>query len=128
MLDCPPDAIVRDPSGEVYIKSTCIGCGNCEANCPYGNVFMVHPKPKRGWRGWRDWVGAIFGAGPVAGAGDGRHGEGDGATVAVKCDLCRDLGNDPACVRSCPTGAAIRLTPDGYRRTLEDLVIRRGEI
>ena len=121
MLDCPPDAIVRDPSGEVFIKSSCIGCGNCEANCPYGNVFMVHPKPHRGWLGW---VGSIFGAGSGGG-----HGENDGGqTVAVKCDLCRDLGNDPACVRSCPTGAAIRLTPDEYRRTLEDLVIRRGEI
>ncbi|HEX6158519.1 MAG TPA: cyclic nucleotide-binding domain-containing protein, partial [Thermoanaerobaculia bacterium] len=34
MLDCPPDAIARDPRGEVYIKSNCIGCGNCERNCP----------------------------------------------------------------------------------------------
>ena len=45
MLDCPPDAIARDPSGEVFIKASCIGCGNCESNCPYGNIFMVHPRP-----------------------------------------------------------------------------------
>ncbi|MEO8381178.1 MAG: cyclic nucleotide-binding domain-containing protein, partial [Acidobacteriota bacterium] len=30
MTDCPPDALARDPRGEVYIKSNCIGCGNCE--------------------------------------------------------------------------------------------------
>ena len=52
MLDCPPDAIVRDPRGEVYIKSNCIGCGNCERNCPYGNIFMVHPEPDRSIVGW----------------------------------------------------------------------------
>jgi Fe-S-cluster-containing hydrogenase component 2 len=52
MLDCPPDALARDPRGEVYIKSNCIGCGNCEKNCPYGNIFMVHPKEKKGLFGW----------------------------------------------------------------------------
>jgi Fe-S-cluster-containing hydrogenase component 2 len=48
-------------------------------------------------------------------------------TVAVKCDLCRDISGGPACVRGCPTGAAIRLTPEQYRETLEELVISRGE-
>jgi Fe-S-cluster-containing hydrogenase component 2 len=126
MLDCPPDAIVRDPSGEVWIKSSCIGCGNCERNCPYGNIFMVHPEPKSGWS-LLSQLGSLLGLEKGA-TGDGSNGEGEGATVAVKCDLCRDLGNDPACVRSCPTGAAIRLSPDEYRRTLEDLVVRRGEV
>lgn len=117
MLDCPPDAIVRDPSGEVWIKSNCIGCGNCESNCPYGNIFMVHPKRTSRW----GWLGSLFGL-------ENGGKEDEGATVAVKCDLCRDLGNDPACVRSCPTAAAIRLTPDEYRQTLEELVVRRGEV
>ncbi|MGD2115434.1 MAG: cyclic nucleotide-binding domain-containing protein [Acidobacteriota bacterium] len=128
MLDCPPDAIVRDPSGEVYIKSNCIGCGNCEANCPYGNIFMVHPRPEPSL--W-EWVGSIFGFGGD-GSGEGRADEpadgGSDQALAVKCDLCRDLGNDPACVRSCPTAAAIRLGPEEYRQTLEELVVRRGEV
>ena len=34
MKDCPPDAIRRAPNGEVYIQDSCIGCGNCERNCP----------------------------------------------------------------------------------------------
>jgi CRP-like cAMP-binding protein/thioredoxin reductase/Fe-S-cluster-containing hydrogenase component 2 len=115
MLDCPPDAIVRDPRGEVYIKSNCIGCGNCERNCPYGNIFMVHKEPKKSLFGW---VTALFGKTPK---------EEVEQTLAVKCDLCREISGGPACVRGCPTGAAIRLTPEEYRSTLEEIVISRGE-
>ena len=115
MLDCPPDAITRDPRGEVYIKSNCIGCGNCERNCPYDNIFMVHKEPKKSLF---SWVSSLF----------SKHGEPEvEQTVAVKCDLCREIKGGPACVRSCPTGAAIRLTPSEYRETLEELVISRGE-
>jgi CRP-like cAMP-binding protein/thioredoxin reductase/Fe-S-cluster-containing hydrogenase component 2 len=114
MLDCPPDALVRDPRGEVYIKSNCIGCGNCESNCPYGNIFMIHVEPKKSLF---SWVKELFGKG---------HKSDVEQTKAVKCDLCRDIKGGPACVRSCPTGAAIRLTPDEYRTTLEEIVITRG--
>lgn len=115
MLDCPPDAIARDPRGEVYIKSNCIGCGNCERNCPYGNIFMVHKEPSRSVFGW---IKSLF--------SKAREPEVE-QTVAVKCDLCRGISGGPACVRGCPTGAAIRLTPEQYRETLEELVISRGE-
>ena len=114
MLDCPPDAIARDPRGEVYIKSNCIGCGNCERNCPYGNIFMVHKEPSRSLFGW---VKSLF----------VKAKEEVEQTVAVKCDLCRGISGGPACVRGCPTGAAIRLTPEQYRETLEEIVISRGE-
>jgi len=115
MLDCPPDAIMRDPRGEVYIKSNCIGCGNCERNCPYGNIFMVHEEPKKTIF---SWVASLF---------KKEHAAEVERTKAVKCDLCREIKGGPACVRSCPTGAAIRLTPEEYRSTLEELVITRGE-
>ena len=109
MLDCPPDALVRDSRGEIYIRDNCIGCGNCEANCPYDNIFMVHPTPRKSpW----DWVKSLIKGG----------GEESGRTVAVKCDLCRTLSTGPACVSSCPTGAAIRLTPDQYEETIGSLV------
>jgi CRP-like cAMP-binding protein/NADH dehydrogenase FAD-containing subunit len=114
MLDCPPDAITRDPRGEVYIKSNCIGCGNCERNCPYGNIFMVHKEPKRSLF---SWVTSLF----------KKQEEEIEQTVAVKCDLCREISGGPACVRHCPTGAAIRLTPEEYRETLEEIVISHGE-
>jgi CRP-like cAMP-binding protein/thioredoxin reductase/Fe-S-cluster-containing hydrogenase component 2 len=118
MLDCPPDALARDPRGEVYIRSNCIGCGNCEKNCPYGNIFMVHPKHSGG--GLFGWIRGLFRKEREARDEVER-------TLAVKCDLCREISGGPACVRSCPTGAAIRLTPEEYRSTLEELVIVRGE-
>ena len=119
MTDCPPDAIARDPHGEVYIKSNCIGCGNCEKNCPYGNIFMVHPKPERTIF---DWVKGLLGF-----DGGGAEPAGDpGRTVAVKCDLCREISGGPACVRSCPCGAAIRLEPGEYQARLDELVARSG--
>ena len=117
MTDCPPDAIARDPHGEVYIKSNCIGCGNCEKNCPYGNIFMVHPRQERTLF---DWVRGLFG---LDGGGEGPK-EDTGRTVAVKCDLCREIHGGPACVRSCPTGAAIRLQPNEYQDRLNELVAR----
>ncbi|HVT56827.1 MAG TPA: cyclic nucleotide-binding domain-containing protein [Thermoanaerobaculia bacterium] len=122
MTDCPPDAIARDPHGEVYIKSNCIGCGNCERNCPYDNIFMVHPKTERTLFGW---IQSLFGSG-------GEPGEGEavelGRTVAVKCDLCREIDGGPACVRSCPTGAAIRLEPAEFQQRLATLIGRSGEL
>jgi Fe-S-cluster-containing hydrogenase component 2 len=33
---------------------------------------------------------------------------------AVKCDMCKDQAGGPACVRSCPTGAAIRISPEEF--------------
>ena len=115
MLDCPPDAIARDARGEVYIKSNCIGCGNCERNCPYDNIFMVHKTPQKSIFGW---IASMF------------HKEEESEvdqTVAVKCDLCREIDGGPACVRHCPTGAAIRLTPPEYREVLNEMVVSRGE-
>ena len=115
MLDCPPDAIARDPRGEVYIKSNCIGCGNCERNCPYDNIFMVHKEPKKSLF---SWVASLVGRTEISDVD---------RTVAVKCDLCREISGGPACVRHCPTAAAIRLTPEEYRSTLEEMVVARNE-
>jgi Fe-S-cluster-containing hydrogenase component 2 len=141
MTDCPPDAIARDPHGEVFIRDNCIGCGNCERNCPYGNIFMVHPKAPPSLFGW---LRALFGDG--SGSAEGSGGSGDarlsaaaasghgaapadaGRTVAVKCDLCREIHGGPACVRSCPTGAAIRLEPGEYQQRLAELVVRSGDL
>jgi CRP-like cAMP-binding protein/thioredoxin reductase len=109
MLDCPPDALYRDARGEIHIRDNCIGCGNCESNCPYDNIFMVHPQPRRSLL---SWVQSLL-------SDDGAASD---RTVAVKCDLCSDLTGGPACVRSCPTGAAIRVKPEEYQRTVERLI------
>ena len=109
LLDCPPgDAIQRDPKGEVFInEAKCIGCGNCASNCPYGNIFMLHPKPQSKSKPWMRIL-SLVGVGPPEPKVE------DLPTKAVKCDLCRDDPAGPACVRSCPTGAAFRVTPEEY--------------
>jgi CRP-like cAMP-binding protein/thioredoxin reductase/Fe-S-cluster-containing hydrogenase component 2 len=111
MKDCPPDAIHRNPNGEVYIQDTCIGCGNCQRNCPYG-VIQLAPTEAKGRRAslWA-WLLTGFTAEP------GRQqvrAEKDVQKVAVKCDMCKDLSGGPACVRACPTGAAIRVSPERF--------------
>jgi Fe-S-cluster-containing hydrogenase component 2 len=110
LQDCPPgDAIVRNAEGVVTIDAEkCIGCGNCARYCPYGVIFMVEaPHQQRFWErfnllSWR--TGKL----PTSPAGDGHR------EIAVKCDLCQDISGGPACVRSCPTGAAIRVTPEYF--------------
>jgi thioredoxin reductase/Fe-S-cluster-containing hydrogenase component 2/CRP-like cAMP-binding protein len=92
MKDCPPNAIHRMPNGEVFIDDTCIGCGNCEANCPYGVIQMADAEPKV------TLLQRLMG-----------HKGSDGAKTAVKCDMCKDVKSGPACVAACPTGAAIRI-------------------
>ena len=102
MIDCPPDAIKRSANGEVYIEDSCIGCGNCEKKCPYNVIQMAAPRSRR--PNFLAWL--LFGKDRF---------EKVGANVpeqAVKCDMCIGIDGGPACVRSCPTGAAARISPD----------------
>jgi Fe-S-cluster-containing dehydrogenase component len=94
MIDCPPDALTRMPNGEVMIKDSCIGCGNCVGNCPYGVIQIVYDKVQTGFS-----LLSLLGLGKKE----------KGPAKAAKCDMCRDLGSGPACVRACPTGAAMRV-------------------
>jgi len=109
MKDCPPDAIRRAPNGEVYVEDSCIGCGNCERNCPYGVIRMAGAtEPASNLLAW-----ILTGRG--AAPGERRPtGEGAAGKKAVKCDMCKDLSGGPACVRACPTGAALRISPDEF--------------
>ena len=107
-FDCPADAIHRAPNGEVYIKDNCIGCGNCERNCPYGVIHMSYQMPRK--PGSLSWL--MFGRGP--GPGQDMNAKGTGQKKAVKCDMCKDLPGGAACVRACPTGAALRISPEDF--------------
>lgn len=102
MKDCPPDAIHRAPHGEVYIDDSCIGCGNCQQNCPYDVIQMavIQDQPERSL--WQMLLGIQPKAMPVV----------DGTKVAVKCDMCKDIPEGPVCVRACPVGAALRVNPE----------------
>lgn len=112
MKDCPPDAIKRAPNGEVYITDSCIGCGNCQRNCPYGVIQMGVESKKRPSLWW--WM--LFGGREPGGEDDHHHGHGDTPKKAAKCDMCKGLPGGPACVRACPTGAARRVSPEQFLR------------
>ena len=114
MADCPPNALNRGPDGEVYINDTCIGCGNCQRNCPYGVIRMAKIPPKK--PGLLKWL--FFGAGPGPGEADEKwakkKAKGEAPKKAIKCDMCSGIEGGPACVRACPTGAAIRVSPEEF--------------
>ncbi|KPF79178.1 oxidoreductase [alpha proteobacterium AAP81b] len=116
MADCPPNAIHRGPTGEVYIDETCIGCGNCQRGCPYGVIRMDKVPPKKPWL--LSWL--LFGNGPGPGeppkAWAYKHAKKGVETPkkAIKCDMCAGQSGGPACVRACPTGAAIRVSPEQF--------------
>ena len=123
MADCPPNAIHRGPDGEVFIDDTCIGCGNCQRNCPYGVIRMEKVPPKK--PPLLSWL--LFGAGPGPGeppykwskkhtryTGDPAIDQALDRKKAIKCDMCAGIDGGPSCVRACPTGAAIRVAPDEF--------------
>nr|WP_232308163.1 cyclic nucleotide-binding domain-containing protein [Tsuneonella dongtanensis] len=117
MADCPPNAIKRGPDGEVFIDETCIGCGNCQRNCPYGVIRMDAKPPKK--PGLLSWLMLGIGPGPgeASYAWRKKKAEQSGKEtpkVAIKCDMCSGIEGGPACVRACPTGAAIRVGPEKF--------------
>lgn len=118
MADCPPDAIHRDREGEVFITDDCIGCGNCERNCPYGVIQMAAPPPPK--PGLLSWL--FFGAGHGPGEDRSQRDKApkDARKTAVKCDMCKDQSGGAACVRACPTGAAIRAKPQDFMQFVMD--------
>jgi len=98
MTDCPPDALFRNINGEIIIKDSCIGCGNCAKNCPYDVIQMVQePAP-------RSFLSMLF---PFLKPKI----KDEGQLIAAKCDMCSSLPLGPACIRACPTGAAMRVHP-----------------
>ena len=120
MKDCPPNAIRRQPGGEVFINTeTCIGCANCVGNCPFGVIQMAAPNPREPLN-FFTWL--LTGRGRAPGA-EANHDHAPGQTVvkkALKCDLCAQQPTGPACVSSCPTGAAFRTSPERLVAILEE--------
>ena len=116
MADCPPNAIHRGPDGEVFIDDSCIGCGNCQRNCPYGVIRMEAEPPKR--PGLLSWMLLGLGPGPGEPSKKWSYKNADRSVEkpkkAIKCDMCSGIEGGPACVRACPTGAAIRVSPERF--------------
>jgi len=111
-LLCAVDGIVRDPTGEIrIIEDNCIGCGACAERCPYDNIRMVEkkPQPRNALsnylpESWQRLLGMVKKDNSMP----------DYEKIAVKCDLCAGHDDGPACVRSCPTGAAQRVNPSTF--------------
>ncbi|WP_324749819.1 cyclic nucleotide-binding domain-containing protein [Sphingomonas sp. LY54] len=114
MADCPPNAIHRGPDGEVFIDETCIGCGNCQRNCPYGVIRMDKVPPRK--PPLLAWLLAGLGPGPGEPPREWTEHRASPETPkkAIKCDMCTGIAGGPACVRACPTGAAIRVAPEQF--------------
>ncbi len=117
MSDCPPNAIHRAPDGEVFIDDSCIGCGNCQRYCPYGVIQMEKTPPKK--PSIFSWI--MLGIGPGPGQASPEwvkkklsRAKTETPKKAVKCDMCKGIKGGAACVRACPTGAAIRVSPETY--------------
>jgi Fe-S-cluster-containing hydrogenase component 2/CRP-like cAMP-binding protein len=93
LVGCPTGAISRINIGDTVAinSSICIGCGSCAENCPYDSI-VIHD------------LGETWGADAMP-----KHLRGQPRAVASKCDLCRDAPQGPACVSSCPHGAAVRV-------------------
>ena len=113
MLDCPPNVIHRAADGGVFIAEGCIGCGNCKNNCPYDAIQMVAVSPKFKKPGlWQALLGS------TNHCKDDRVSDEAMPKKAIKCDLCKDNVMGPACVRACPTGAAMRISPEALSETI----------
>jgi Fe-S-cluster-containing hydrogenase component 2 len=58
--------------------------------------------------------GEVQGLGRAHHHDDGGHGAPKAVKKAVKCDMCKGQDGGPACVRACPTGAALRVSPEEF--------------
>lgn len=93
---CPTNAIIRKANSIQVIQERCIGCKTCVIACPFGAMNVVTQKqeadPKTGIESYQ--------------------------TKALKCDLCIDNPNGPACVSVCPTKALTLVEP----RTVDKMI------
>lgn len=82
---CPTGALFLDAEHDrVGVRAErCIGCSSCVMACPYGAVTLAAKHVT-------STIGNL-----VVGESD--------KPVVVKCDLCVDRPQGPACVQACPT-------------------------
>lgn len=86
---CPVNALYHEDDGRVAMREDrCIGCRSCMMACPYGAIQIVG-RPENVYTGCAD---ELF----IGEAGN---------PYIVKCDLCHDREDGPACVGACLTGA-----------------------
>jgi Fe-S-cluster-containing dehydrogenase component/CRP-like cAMP-binding protein len=122
LTGCPTGAIGRLISGQIDIdRKTCIGCGDCAAQCPYDAISMIPRKsagaPAAG--GWAQRLKDLF---RLTGDTVPPAVEETEDLLAVKCNLCANTSLNPpgskhpaySCEENCPTGALARIDPASY--------------
>ncbi|MDO4289718.1 MAG: 4Fe-4S dicluster domain-containing protein [Eggerthellaceae bacterium] len=82
---CPTHALYRDGNRVAVRAENCIGCRSCVMACPYGAVDVVVSD-----------LTARLGNLAIKGVSH---------AAVIKCDLCVDRANGPACVAACPTSS-----------------------
>ena len=130
LTGCPTGAIGRFTGGQIDINtSTCIGCGDCAAQCPYDAISMTS----------RRAVASSAKASFMARVKDLLRirldplpppAEATDDLLAVKCNLCSDRAslNAPgakrqaySCEENCPTGALARINPREYFKEIGEI-------
>ena len=92
---CPSKGIVNKNNTIQINPDACIGCKNCIIACPFGAIEFV-PQMFEGEKLKQTGLKVI----------DEDGGESDkDRIVALKCDLCIDRPEGPACAGICPTDA-----------------------
>ena len=103
LIGCPTGAIRRANVGDVVEinENICIGCSHCEQQCPYDAITMQDTGDVWAETMFPEWL------------------RGKPKKVATKCDLCYTSNSDPACVKNCPHGSAVRVgTMDEFKKLI----------
>ncbi|OAA91510.1 4Fe-4S dicluster domain-containing protein [Clostridium coskatii] len=87
---CPVNAIVEKDGSIIINESACIGCQTCTIVCPVGAVSLL-PRTQ----------GKVVTGGIQVKV----------RAAAYKCDLCKEEGGEPACVKECPKEALRLVDP-----------------
>ncbi|WP_392566495.1 4Fe-4S dicluster domain-containing protein [Utexia brackfieldae] len=81
---CPTNAIVRQNESIQVIQERCIGCKTCVIACPFGAMTVITQELD---------------------LADDDSQQPQYKSQALKCDLCAENPQGPACVSVCPTHA-----------------------
>jgi len=97
---CPVGAIVQQGDAIVVDEKACIGCKTCLLACPVGAIDLL-PQYHEGQE-----VKQIALKEETADGVDEKV-----KCIAYKCDLCKSVDRDPACVAVCPKQALSVISP-----------------
>ena len=108
---CPVKAITQE-DGKVLLNETlCIGCTLCAIACPFGAVSLDGTRPIGLANSYDVHIPSDVRSSNPSTSSPNCFGndllawEPGVKSIAIKCDLCHDRPEGPACVAACPTQA-----------------------